>query len=640
MVGAGWLSLPPAFAAQTGGDYTVPRTTNPPPATNSTAGRLPMVPVTNAPGAGPTNATSGPGLPVTPMLPKPPPPLTPPPAVPAVVQPVATPPAPSPAPPAVPPPATAVPVQPVIPAIDPAPFLLQEQQMIAAITNATAEDQLILELKYDDIELLDLIKSLALQADVNILFDPSLASQTGVDGQPIPQPIVPAFRMSNVTAKQALNAILENYSLEMVHDPKTNTHRVRKKSPTALPPLITRFITLRYTNPTNLVAVLQVVVGERGKVTPDARTQQVIISATEDSWEMVNEVLDKMDTPVKQVLIEANIMETSKSPNSVRGIDWSGTFAAQNFGFGNGVGSGTVTVNRPGDTTTTTTTLPGGRTITGTQTAPASATETLTSTIGGLVPGVSLNTRDGFNPAVGFLNADGLRGVLSFLNTDADTEVISTPRSVMMDGQTARLQVTRAFPIFEITPGSANTPAGATITYTNLGTLLEVTPRVAANSNISLKVVPEVSNIDSKDRQTINGQLNEANVYAIRRIETEVMIPSGHTLVMGGLISDTQTKQYTKVPVFGDIPGLGWAFRRESNTRNKANLLIFVTPTILEPLHFQPPMTDFLHGVQQPTAEDFLKTPVPERKDKPTHWMDSGKPAEVGRSKWFKWGWE
>lgn len=205
------------------------------------------------------------------------------------------------------------------------------------------------------------------------------------------------------------------------------------------------------------------------------------------------------------------------------------------------------------------------------------------------------------------MNADGVRAVLSFLNTDAETEVISTPRSVMMDGQTAKLQVTRAFPIFRVTPGTAQTPAGAEIIYTNLGTILEVTPRIAANSNIALKVVPEVSNIDSKDRQTINGQLNEANVYAIRRIETQVMIPSSHTLVMGGLITDNTTKGFTKVPILGDIPGIGLGFRRETKTRNKANLLIFVTPTLIQENHFQAPTTDFLQGRQPPAAPIFSR---------------------------------
>jgi general secretion pathway protein D len=230
--------------------------------------------------------------------------------------------------------------------------------------------------------------------------------------------------------------------------------------------------------------------------------------------------------------------------------------------------------------------------------------------------GMSLNTANGFYPKTAFLNADGVRAVISFLNTDAESEVVATPRAVMLDNQTATLSVTRAFPIFKVTPGSANTPAGSEIIYTNLGTILTVTPKIAANDKVSLKVVPEVSNIDSKDRQVINGQINEANVYAIRKIETQVTIPSGHTLVMGGLISDSASKAYTKVPLLGDLPGLGAAFRRETKTRNKVNLIIFITPTIVNDQNYHATPTEFLDKVpvDKPDVEDSF--------------MDTGKPKQ------------
>ena len=154
------------------------------------------------------------------------------------------------------------------------------------------------------------------------------------------------------------------------------------------------------------------------------------------------------------------------------------------------------------------------------------------------------------------------------------------------------------------------------MTYTNLGTILEVTPHIAGGTNIALRVVPEVSNIDSKDSQTLNGAVNTANVYAIRRMETHVMIPSGNTLVMGGLISDSRTKNYTKVPLLGDLPGIGQAFRSDKKERNKSNLIIFLTPTIIADSDFQLAQSDFL--------KNKLET-VPEEKD--TAW-DSGKPYD------------
>lgn len=526
------------------------------------------------------------------------------------------------------PPVGARPVQPVL-----SPEAKAKAEKDAKEAARTAADgEIILELKYDDMELTDLIKSLALQAEINVLFDPRLTQVTRTaDGTVVPAAKVPAFRMTNVTARQALEAILANNDLQMVHDPKTNTYRVAPKAKDTVEPQTMRMVQLKYTSPTNIVTILTGILSTRAKVIPDPRTQALIISATEREWDFLNEVLEKIDTPTMQVLIEARILETSRSPQSLRGIDWSGTLQNQSVAFGNGSVTGNYNVNSPGATTTSSTTLPGGRTITSSTTAPATITENLTTAIGSVVPGFNVNTRSGLNPAVGFLNADGVKATLSFLNTDSETEVISTPRSVMMDGQTARLAVTRAFPIFQVTPGSANTPAAASVTYTNLGTILEVTPRIAANSNIALKVVPEVSNIDSKDTQTINGQVNQANVYAIRKIETQVMIPSGFTLVMGGLITDNINKSYNKVPFLGDVPGLGWAFRKESKNRNKSNLLIFVTPTLIQTDHFQAPNTDFLQGQTGPTGADFLRTRPPVLEDKPESFIDSGKPRELGK---------
>jgi len=300
-------------------------------------------------------------------------------------------------------------------------------------------------------------------------------------------------------------------------------------------------------------------------------------------------MIDKLDTATKQVLIEAKLLETSKSPSTIKGIDWSGTLSGQTFSFGNNL-----------------------------QQAPVDALDSVNQPLATKWPKLMADTSKGFNPATAFLDADGVSAVLSFLNKDSDTEVVATPRAVTLDNQTANLAVTKAVPIFQITPGSANSPAGANITYTNLGVILSVTPRIAADNNISLKVVPEVSNIDSKDQQVLNGNLNTANIYAIRRIETSVMIPSGNTLVMGGLVNDSKTKEYIKVPILGDIPFAGLAFRHESKTRNKQNLLIFITPTVVDDGDFQASTSGrvFLQsrGIESPETKE-------------TAW-DSGKPYD------------
>ena len=162
-----------------------------------------------------------------------------------------------------------------------------------------------------------------------------------------------------------------------------------------------------------------------------------------------------------------------------------------------------------------------------------------------------------------------------------------------------------AEPIFLTTAGTQGSPGGSQVTYTNLGTILEVTPRISANNTINLHVVPTVSDLGGTITKTVSGEINQADFFDIRRIDTRVLIPSGNTLVMGGLVADNSTDGNTKVPILGDIPGLGWLFRQESKAQNKKDLLIFITPTIVQDEDFQPTQTDFLKtkANDKPTAD-------------------------------------
>ena len=496
--------------------------------------------------------------------------------------------------------------------------------------DGAAEEEVLAELipsiVFEDTPLTDVISMLARQAGINFLFAPAVTDPVvGPDGQEQAEKTI-SVRFENVTAEGALTAVLDNHGLQLIPNPKTNIGQITVKDPEALPPLFTQIIQLSHTTPSNMVAAITASVSERGAVIPDSRTSQLVVIATEDELEGVNDLIAALDIATKQVLIEAQIIETSINPTSIKGIDWTGTTGGQNVTFGNGITTGTTTSTSPGTSSTSNVVLPGGTTVSQTQTAATSQTTDLITQIGS--GGLSLNTMSGISPQTAFLNADGVRATMHFLNTDADSKVVATPRTVTKDNQLARLEVTRAFPIFNVSPGSANTPATAEITYTNLGTILEVTPRISAISNITMTITPEVSNIDSKNTQTIAGDVFEANVYAIRRINTEVEIPDGDTLVMGGLMSNTETDQYTKVPILGDIPVLGLLFRKDSKSKSKSNLIIFITPSIIRPHDFQYVPSNYmrnsLKGYEQPKTWEGN---VPED----IGFMDRGKPAGLLR---------
>ena len=456
-------------------------------------------------------------------------------------------------------------------------------------TNAAPAAPVIPLIVMDDVPLTDAIKNLARQAGLNYMLDPKIAyGQAGPDGKPIPQPSV-SIRWENVTAEQALMAMLGNYGLQLTEDPRSKIARITIKDPTQPDPLVTKIFQLKYAGAQTILTNVQATLTDkRAKVVADVRTSQIVVLSTEKELAAVEDLIDHLDLPTKQVLIETRLIETSINPSTIKGVDWTGTLQAQHVAFGNNLQQ-----NSPS----------------------ASLNNTLSQTL----PKLLVDTSRGFNPATAFLDADGVNAVISFLNTYSDAKVLSTPRTVTLDNELAEISVTRATPIINVTAGTANTTGGSQISYTNLGVILHVVPRISANNFVNLRVVPEVSRkFDTVTKNLGQAGLFQADEYDIRRLETRVMIPSGNTLVLGGLVQDEVNTSNTKVPVLGDIPILGYAFRSDSKSRQKNNLIIFITPTIVQDEDYQP------------TKTDFLKSPVPLKDSIEGEWSswDSGQPKD------------
>ena len=469
-------------------------------------------------------------------------------------------------------------------------------------TNATASAETIPLIQFSDVPITTAIENLARQAGINYMLDPKIGyGQPDQNGQIKPEPHL-SIRWQNITAENALLALLDNYDLQLIVDKQTGIDRIAMKNPLAPPPLITRVLQLQYAGVSNMTAAVQsVLTDKRSRVLGDNRTSQLMVVATEPEQQSVDTLITQLDKPTRQVLIETKLIQVSSNPTSSRGVDWSSTLSAQHVTFGNGTLSGNTTITAPGPTSSTTVTTPGGgHSATQTQTSAFAHNSILNQVIGS--GGWSASTLGGLIPATGFLNADGVSAVISFLNSTYDAQVVSTPRVVTLDNETAHIEVTRGYPVINFAGGTQMSAGGSSVTYSNVGTILDVTPRISANDNIWLRVVPEVSSHFGDITVTVpGGGGNPSFSYPVpefdyRRIESQVMIPNGNTLVMGGLVQDSPTATYTKVPFLGDIPGLGWAFHSESKSLNKDNLIIFLTPTIVKNDDFQPTTTTFLQS--------------------------------------------
>jgi type II secretory pathway component GspD/PulD (secretin) len=474
---------------------------------------------------------------------------------------------------------------------------------VSASTNAPATGaETIPLIQFSDVPITTAIEHLARQAGINYMLDPKIGyGQPDQNGQARPEPQL-SIRWENITAQNALLALLDNYGLQLIMDKRTGIDRVALKDPTAPPVLITRVLQLQYASVSNMTEAVQSVFSDkRSRVIADVRTSQMLVVATDPEQTAVDTLVTELDKPTRQVLIETKLIQISSTPSTRRGVDWSSTLSAQTLTFGNGSVSGNNTINTPGATTTKTVTTPGGgHTTTSSSTAPFSASGVLNQVIGG--GSWSASTLNGLVPATAFLNADGLEAVVSFINASYDAQIYSTPRIVTLDNQPAHIEVIRTYPVISMSGSSANNSASASVTFSNVGTVLDVTPRISANDKIWLNVIPEVSDHFADVTISVSGGAGGSSssypvpIFDRRKMQSQVMIPNGNTLVMGGLVQDSPSATYSKVPFLGDIPGLGWAFHSETKSMSKDNLLIFLTPTIVRDSDFQPNPSTFLQS--------------------------------------------
>mgnify|MGYP003871122495 CR=1 FL=1 len=506
---------------------------------------------------------------------------------------------------------------------------VKAQNNAALLAGATAKEEVAPKIEYQDASIDVVIKDLADQAGINVTLDSKITDALyDQAGKPLKKV---SIKWRDLTARQALVAVLDNYGYVAIVDPANpKVVRITVKDPNAQEPLVLKVVKVRHANVTNLATLVKATLSTRSQVQADVRSGSLIIAATESDFANVSNVLAKVDNAAPQILIEAKFMETAKNPKSIKGIDWSGTLEGQNLTFGNGLTTGSTITKAPGDAVTVAgAPLPSGAAGASTTITPKHSTATTLETlVGSGIGGLSLDTTRGFHPSTAFLNADGVKAVISFLNTDSDTDFIANPRAVTMDNQEAELSVIRNVPIFEeeqapamqgaLPPSTVKPNYSLDVKGTilnEIGIKLVVKPRVVGTSDVLLDLKPEISSVEGTARVTLGGRVSESPIFRRQKLTTQATVPSGNTLVLGGLMSDETTKGYTKVPVLGDMPGVGLLFRKDSKTRSKRTLLIFVTPSLV---------TD---GDFQPTTSTFLKTKPDDKPDIDWPAWDTGKPA-------------
>jgi general secretion pathway protein D len=304
-------------------------------------------------------------------------------------------------------------------------------------------------------------------------------------------------------------------------------------------------------------------------------TNSLIITAPPDMMKTFETIIRQLDIRLAQVLVEAIIVEVSENRAKELGIQWLfaggdntqpvGTMNFNNTGVGivditaaaaarRGIDNGSTTVVNPetGISTTTTNRTNGDNGV---------ALGQVLSGVQGLALGIA---NDGLDFGM-FLRA---------LGSDTDSNILSTPSIMALDNQEASIHVGQEVPIITgATTSANNTNPFQTVDRQEVGVKLDITPQINEGDAVILKLSQEVS--------SVAGATSTDIIINKRSIMTSVLVESGSTIVIGGLIDDDIQESTQKVPLLGDIPLLGNLFKSQATTKSKRNLMVFIRPTIV-----------------------------------------------------------
>lgn len=295
-------------------------------------------------------------------------------------------------------------------------------------------------------------------------------------------------------------------------------------------PLEFAFIPLNYATAASVTTILMSntisVLSSRGSISTDTRTNTLVISDTADHLRRIRDMVERIDTPVDQVLIESRIVEVAKGSAFDLGIQYTGSDARN----------------------------------------PANNFSILPAFISGDAPG-STNIALSFTRLFGGIDLDM---EISALESENQAQLVSSPHLLVSDNTEAYIKSGKEVPYRQSTASGA-----ASVAFKEAVLELLVTPQIAPNGYVILDVTVKKDGVS-------NASVGEEPILDKREIKTKLMVKSGETIVLGGIYETDKARARTQVPLLGDIPLLGWLFGSTAIRNESKELLIFITPKIIE----------------------------------------------------------
>ncbi|TVP82498.1 MAG: type IV pilus secretin PilQ [Thioalkalivibrio sp.] len=416
-----------------------------------------------------------------------------------------------------------------------------------------------LSLNFQDIEVRSVLQLLADFTDLNIVVSDSVTGNI-------------TLRLNNVPWDQALDIILTTRGLdkrvtgnvmyvapreEIAARERLELEALRDQEDLA--PLRTEFISVNFTQAESIRQLIydrdargatgvdrrMSFLSDRGSVAVDMRTNTLIIRDTADQIEAIRRLVSRLDVPTQQVLIETRVVIADDNYRRDLGV---------RFGVSGGRQEGRTRLGTSG-------TLEGATGITTGAGIPA---------LGDRL-NVALPVTDGASVGFSILRPNILLDLeLSALQVEGRGEVISSPRVITANGQKARIEQGEEIPFLSIDQGTSN------VEFRDALLLTEVTPQITPNGNVIMDI--KVTKNEVNFQRTVQGN----PTISKREVETQVVVGNGETVVLGGVYEITSLTQLQSVPFFGELPFLKHLFRNTTTASTKAELLIFVTPRVLD----------------------------------------------------------
>lgn len=301
----------------------------------------------------------------------------------------------------------------------------------------------------------------------------------------------------------------------------------------------TEIYNVRYAKAQELVTLLQSDVFKKHdefskiQITSDERTNSLLLSGRTNDLLSLRKYIKKLDSRNRQVVITAKIIEANLDDSHSEGINW-------------------------------TKLVPRGN---------AAKAADVENNLQALLFDEGSNART-FSFNFGTLDNEQFRAVLQALKTFSNIKVISNPTITTLNNQEAKILIGEKIPFEETTTTSTGT--SSKVTFKDVGITLTVTPSISSDNYITMKLHPEIS--EQKGVVQSTGE----PIIGSTEADTSVLIRNGDTLVIGGLVKESTTYVLNKVPLLGDIPGIGRAFQYTQNKKNRIETVIFITPTIVD----------------------------------------------------------